>query len=192
MEQIFFLILLAVVGLLRWISQMAEEKRNREAEKRGAATPAPNAPVQRAPARDRGGAHPPFHGSARRADRERADSKSSSRSASEPKPAAAPKRKVAPIDPFPRGGFPLPPVTSAPPAAPPPLPQQPPLVPPSPRVPAAPSPVAVAPPLPTRETTVFAPTIICGVRGARRRGNDRRATVTASRQSRCSKTGRDS
>jgi hypothetical protein len=49
MEQILFLALLAVVGLLRWFSQMAEERRNREAENRSG-TPPPNAPIQRAPA----------------------------------------------------------------------------------------------------------------------------------------------
>ena len=75
----------------------------------------------------------------------------------QPKPAAPPKPKVAPIDPFPRGGFPFPPVANAP-SAPSPFPQQPPLTPPPPRVPAAPSPMPVAPPpLPTRETTMFTP-----------------------------------
>ena len=50
MENIFFLILVAVVGLLRWLSQAAENKRNAEAEKRGAAptsaVPAPRSAPQ--------------------------------------------------------------------------------------------------------------------------------------------------
>ena len=50
MENIFFLLLVAVVGLLRWLSQAAENKRNAEAEKRGAtptsAVPAPRSAPQ--------------------------------------------------------------------------------------------------------------------------------------------------
>nr|MDQ3315335.1 hypothetical protein [Verrucomicrobiota bacterium] len=48
MENIFFLVLVAVVGLLRWAMQAAETKRNAEAQKRSD-TPPPNAPIVRAP-----------------------------------------------------------------------------------------------------------------------------------------------
>src|SRR6188508_3056127 len=52
MEQIFFLILVVVVGLLRWLSQAAEKKRSEEAASRtgpapvGRETAIPRAPVQ--------------------------------------------------------------------------------------------------------------------------------------------------
>ena len=52
MEQIFFLVLVAVVGLLRWLSQAAEKKRNEEAARgtgqapAGRETAVPRAPVQ--------------------------------------------------------------------------------------------------------------------------------------------------
>ena len=148
MEQILFLALLAVVGLLRWFSQMAEEKRNREAEKR-TGTPPPNVPVQRAPAETEEErirrfmealGVPTSNAPVSRVEREA------------PKPPAAPKRTAPPIDPFPRGGLPIPPVVSAPPPPPPPpRAPQPPLVP---RAPTATPPAP--PPLPTRETTMFA------------------------------------
>ena len=47
MENIFFLALLAVVGLIRWLSQVAEDRKNKEAEKR-AQGPTANAPIPRA------------------------------------------------------------------------------------------------------------------------------------------------
>lgn len=51
MEQIFFAILVLIVGLLRVIMNVAEKKRNAEAAKRAATQPQEaNAPVQRAPA----------------------------------------------------------------------------------------------------------------------------------------------
>ena len=156
MEQIFFLILLAVVGLLRWISQMAEEKRNREAEKRAPGIPPLNTPVQRAPAETEEERVRRFM-EALGVPTTNAPIPKAEPTRETPKPPAAPKRKVNPIDPFPRGGFP--PITTAPAPPPPPLPQAPPLVPQPPRVPAAPSPLPVGPPpLPTRETTMFAPT----------------------------------
>ena len=155
MEQILFLVLLAIVGLLRWISSAAEERRNREAEKR-TGTPPPNTPIQRAPAETEEErirrfmealgvptAPPPPQAAPRQA------------AAPAPPPARkeAPPltRKTLPVDPFPgpRGGLPMPPVVTAP-APPPPLPQQPPLIPPR------PSPTPAPPRLPTRETTVLA------------------------------------
>src|SRR3954451_15875073 len=45
MENIFFLVLVAVVGLLRFIMQVAEKKRNAEAEKRSGVPPS-RAPAQ--------------------------------------------------------------------------------------------------------------------------------------------------
>ena len=39
MENIFFLVLVAVVGLVRWLSQVAENKRNAEAAKRSGTAP---------------------------------------------------------------------------------------------------------------------------------------------------------
>ncbi len=160
MEQIIFLVLVAVVGLLRWISQAAEERRNREAEKRTGA-PAPNAPMPRAPAETEEERIRRFMEAlgvpTANAPIPKAEPK---REAPQPAaPAAAPKRKAPPIDPFPRGGFPIPPVVIAKPAPPPPLPQQPAPAPaPPPLFPAPPSAAPPAPPpLPTRETTLFAP-----------------------------------
>ena len=145
MEQLLFLALLAVVGLLRWFSQMAEERRNREAEKR-TGPPPPNTPIQRAPAETEEErmrrfmealgvpSAPPVE-----------------RKQTPPPPPAQPRptRKTLPVDPFPapRGGLPVPPVVPTP--APPPLPQTPPRIPRRPAVPATPR-------LPTRETTVLA------------------------------------
>ncbi len=48
MENLFFLALVAVLGLVRWFVQAAENKKNAEAAKR--AEPSPTAPLQRAPA----------------------------------------------------------------------------------------------------------------------------------------------
>lgn len=156
MEQIFFLVLLAVVGLLRWLSQMAEERRNREAEKR-AGTPAPNTPVQRAPAETEEERIRRFM-EALGVPTANAPIPKAEPKRDEPKPPAAPpKPKVPPIDPFPSPGrgLPIPPVIATP--APPPIPQQRPL-PQPPLFPPPPSPAPTAPPpLPTRETTIFAP-----------------------------------
>jgi hypothetical protein len=49
MEQIFFLVLVAIVGLARWIIQSAEKKKNAEAERQSSAPP-PNLPPGHAPA----------------------------------------------------------------------------------------------------------------------------------------------
>jgi hypothetical protein len=150
MEQLLFLALLGVIGLLRWFSQMAEERRNREAEKRTAAPP-PNAPVPRAPAvteEERIRRFMEALGVPTDAPIPKVPPKLEAPKPT--RPAAPPKRAGMPIDPFPRpgGGVPTPPVVVAPPpprsaapAAPPPL---------------VPPPPSAAPPLPTRETTVFA------------------------------------
>ena len=151
MEQLLFLALLGVVGLLRWFSQMAEERRNREAEKRTAAPP-PNAPVPRAPAETEEERIRRFMealGVPTNAPIPKVVPKVEAPKA--PPAAAPPKRAGMPIDPFPRprAGLPTPPVVVAPP----PMPRQPAPAAPPPLVPPPPS---AAPPLPTRETTVFA------------------------------------
>lgn len=155
MENLLFLGLLAVVGLLRWLSQMAEEKRNREAEKR-AQGGAPNQPIPRAPATSEEerirkfmealgvpttNAPPP----------PRIPSGQAAPPVASAPPATPTKRPVMPIDPFPqpRPLFPR----SAPPTPAPPAP--PPLMPPPPA--AVPTETTTTPPpLPTRETSVFA------------------------------------
>jgi hypothetical protein len=148
MEQIFFLILVAVVGLVRWLSQMAENKKNAEAERRAglpqAGRGASPTPVQRAPAQSEEErirrfmealgvpttSAPPPPVQPRKV---------------EPQPAPA-KRQFLPVDPFP-----IPHARRA--EQPPPV-----AVPTTPSIPAPPPPVPAAPspPLPTRETTVFA------------------------------------
>ena len=50
MEQIFFLIIVAVVGLVQWLSAMAEKKKNAEAEKQSAPPSPASPPSTRAPA----------------------------------------------------------------------------------------------------------------------------------------------
>ena len=148
MENIFFLVLLGVVGLLRWLSQMAENKKNREAEKR-AQDPAPNAPIPRAPVDSEEERIRKFMealGVPTTSARPEAPPR-------EPPPAKtpAPPRKppLMPVDPFPKPHpfFPRPPA-SAPHSAP-----APPLVPSTPT--AVPTVTAAPPPLPTRETTVL-------------------------------------
>ena len=134
MEQIFFLILLAAVGLIRWILQAAEEKRNAEAAKRAAPNQQPNAPVERAPARTEEERIRRFM-EALGVPTTAAPPKAPPREVRPKKPREA-KRKVMPVDPFPvpRTRLPAPPVvtTSAPPppvlAEPTPAPAPPPIV----------------------------------------------------------------
>ena len=152
MEQILFLVLLAIVGLVRWISSAAEERRNRQAEKR-TGTPAPNTPIQRAPAETEEERIRRFM-EALGVPTAPAPPQAQPKQPTPPPPpprkeAPRPARKTLPVDPFPspRGGLPIPPVVAAP--APPPPPQPPPLIPPR------PSPTPAAPPLLTRETTVL-------------------------------------
>ena len=161
MEQILFLVLLAIVGLLRWISSAAEERRNREAEKR-TGTPPPNTPIQRAPAETEEERIRRFM-EALGVPTAPPPPQSQQQQAPPPPPrkeAPRPTRKTLPVDPFPspRGGLPIPPVVAAP--APPPMPQ-----PPRPLIPPRPSPTPAPPPLPTRETTVL-PEVPVGRRGA--------------------------
>lgn len=143
MENIFFIALVVIVGLVRLISQIVEKKKNAEAERRTGLPPtAGTTPVQRAPAQSEeerirrfmealgvpttSAPPPPVQ-------------------PRPPTPQAAPERKrqFMPVDPFPiprqPRADPTPPVVVAPPpvvaTAPPPLPP---------------------PPLPTRESTAFA------------------------------------
>ena len=157
MEQIIFLALIAIVGLLRWISQMAEDRRNREAEKR-TGPPAPNSPVTRAPAETEEERIRRFM-EALGVPTSNAPIPKVGPKPEPPKPGPAPappKRTSMPVDPFPvpRRSLPTPPPVVV--AAPPPLPQQPAPVSPPPLIPPAPSAAPPAPRLPTRQTTVFA------------------------------------
>jgi len=103
MENLFFLALVAVVGLVRWLAQAAENKRNAEAAKR--VDPAPNAPLPRAPAQTeeerirrfmealgvpKGAASPP------------------------PKVTPRPAKTILPVDPFPTGQQKFPPFFPSP------------------------------------------------------------------------------
>ena len=139
MENIFFLVLLAVVGLVRWLSQMAENKRNAEAERQAGQPSAPRSETF---------SRPPAQSEEERIRRFMEALGVPTTSAPPPKvqprpaepKAAQPDRKFMPVDPFP--------VPRARPAE-----QRPPVVvapPPIAEIP--PAPVA-PPPLPTRETT---------------------------------------
>lgn len=127
MENLFFLALVAVVGLVRWLAQAAENKRNAEAAKR--ADPAPDTPLPRAPAQSeeerirrfmealgvpKGAASPP------------------------PKVTPRPAKTILPVDPFPTGQHKFPPFF------------------PSPAKPTAPETPPQALPLPTAGTTMLA------------------------------------
>jgi hypothetical protein len=141
MEQIFFLILLAVIGLIRWLSQVAEDRKNAQAE-RQAGKPSANVPtpVTRAPAQTEEERIRKFMEALG------VPTSSAPPPPVQPRPAerkaAQPDRKFLPVDPFPvpqmRRPQALPPVVVAPPVT---------------QAPPAP---ATPPPLPTRETTVFA------------------------------------
>jgi hypothetical protein len=153
MENIYFLILVAVIGLVRWIAQMAENKRNADAARRAGTASAesrPNAPVERAPAQseeerirkfmealgmptDQPPPPPVQPTAVMRAPEART-------APAQPQPQER-RRTFAPppVDPFPRPVFQRPTVVVEPrqAPAPPPLPAAPP------------------PPLPTRETSVL-------------------------------------
>ena len=149
MENIFFLILLAVVALVRWLSQMAENKKNAEAERRAGLPQtgggAPPTPVQRAPAQ-----------SEEERIRKFMEALGVPTTSAPPPPVqprrvqpetAPAKRQLLPVDPFP-----VPRARRA--EQPPPV-----AVPTTPAIPVAPTPAPpplAPPPLPTRETTVFA------------------------------------
>ena len=115
MEQIVFLILLAAVGLIRWIVQAAEEKKNAEAAKRGVAKQQPNAPIERAPAQTEEERIRRFM-EALGVPTTSAPPKPPRREVRAKQP-REPKRRVLPVDPFPvpRTRLPEPPLTTPPP-----------------------------------------------------------------------------
>ncbi|MFN2507582.1 MAG: hypothetical protein ABR589_02290 [Chthoniobacterales bacterium] len=156
MEQTIFIIIVVIVGLLRLIAAAAENKKNADAAKR-APTPASQtrAPAQPAPA-----------GSEEERIRKFLEALGVPNAGSPPPqvqprqiaPKAAPeKRKIFPVDPFPkpRAGGGLPPLAPPPPVV---------------HAPVAPTPFAPPPlPLPTRETTLLTdarPAQASAVRGA--------------------------
>ena len=142
MEQIFFLILVAVIGLVRWLSQVAENRKNAEAERQagGSAANVPT-PVSWAPAQSEEERIRKFMEALGM------PTSSAPPPPVQPRPAerkvAQPDRKFLPVDPFPvpqaRRPQETPPVVVAVP----PVVQLPP-------APAAPS------PLPTRQPTISA------------------------------------
>jgi hypothetical protein len=115
MENIFFLILVGVVGLLRLVMQAAEKKRNSGAAKRSG-TPGANAPLPRAPAQSEEERIRKFFEAL------------GVPTSADPPPKVRPrevtpktprtKRPILPVDPFPRPRTVLPPVAQAPPVVP--------------------------------------------------------------------------
>lgn len=112
MENIFFLVLVAVVGLLRVVFQAVEKKRNAEAQRRNAA------PSSAAPIRPNGGTE-------EERVRKFFDALGVPPTAVAPPPKArreitpkapAPRRKILPVDPFPvpRSSAPIPPFVAPP------------------------------------------------------------------------------
>lgn len=118
MESIFFLVLVAVVGLLRWLSQAVENKRNAEAEKQSGPPAAAVPSARRAPESEEERVRKFFEALGVPA-AEAPPPKVPPRPAA-PQPARA-DRKFMPVDafPVPRGRSNVPPVVVA---APPPLP----------------------------------------------------------------------
>src|SRR4051794_1220030 len=115
MENIFFLVLVALVGLLRFIMQIAEKKRNAEAEKRSG-TPATNAPPSRAPAQTEEERIRKFFEALGVPTTAAPPPKVQPRQVTPKKPRA--KRPILPVDPFPQPRTLLPPVVQAPPLVP--------------------------------------------------------------------------
>src|SRR5947209_403504 len=138
MEQILFAALVLVVGLLRVIMNVAEKKRNAEAAKRAAPQPQlPNAPVQRAPADSEEERIRRFM-EALGVPTNLPPAKAPRRVVV-PKPAAPPRRKIMPVDPFPAPRVKL--------------------APPPPVVVEAPAPSITPPVAPTITTTTVATTV---------------------------------
>src|SRR4051812_10769490 len=99
MENIFFLVLVAVVGLLRLVMHAAEKKRNSEATKRSTA-PSPNAPPSRAPVQSEEERIRKFFEALGVPTSANPPPKVQPRPVT-PKP-SRPKRPILPVDPFPR------------------------------------------------------------------------------------------
>ncbi len=110
MENIFFLVLVAVVGLLRWAMQAAETKRNAEAQKRSD-TPPPNAPIVRAPVQSEEERVRKFFEALGVPSTSAPPPRVQPRTVTS-KTAAPRRRKIHPVDPFPipRAGPAVPPV----------------------------------------------------------------------------------
>ncbi|HEX8679861.1 MAG TPA: hypothetical protein VF683_07870 [Chthoniobacterales bacterium] len=151
MEQIFFLVLLAAVGLIRWIVQVAEERKNAEAAKRAAPKEQPNAPIERAPAQSEEERIRRFM-EALGVPTTAAPPKAPPREV-QPKKPREPKRKVLPVDPFPVPRTRLPERPS--PAPPPPVVVLPP-----------PRPIAPPPTFPPAPTVINAPVVTTAQRTA--------------------------
>src|SRR4051812_3643261 len=117
MENIFFLVLVAVVGLLRFLMQVAEKKRNASAEKKSDA-PATNMPPSRAPAQTEEERMRKFFEALGVPTSASPPSKVQPRQVTSRTPRG--KRPILPVDPFPAPRTFLPPVVQAPPPAPPP------------------------------------------------------------------------
>ncbi len=112
MENIFFLVLVAVVGLIRWIMVAAENKKNTEAAKR-AVDRQPNAPVERAPAQSEEERIRKFMEALGVPTTTAPPGKTPPREVV-PKTPRPPRRQILPVDPFPapRAGAPLAPATT--------------------------------------------------------------------------------
>jgi hypothetical protein len=115
MENIFFLVLVALVGLLRFIMQIAEKKRNAEAEKRSG-TPATNAPPSPAPSQTEEERIRKFFEALGVPTSAAPPPKVQPRQISPKTPRA--KRPILPVDPFPQPRTLLPPIVPAPPLVP--------------------------------------------------------------------------
>src|SRR3954463_8221151 len=115
MENIFFLVLVAMVGLLRLIMHAAEKKRNSDATKQSAA-PATNAPPSRAPSQTEEERIRKFFEALGVPTSAAPPPKVQPRQISPKTPRA--KRPILPVDPFPQPRTLLPPLVPTPPLVP--------------------------------------------------------------------------
>ncbi|MDQ6622838.1 MAG: hypothetical protein M3Y86_05060 [Verrucomicrobiota bacterium] len=115
MEQILFVVLVAIVALVRLAFSVAEKQKNSEAAKRAQSSAPANAPVTRAPAEGEEERMRRFF-EALGVPAQTAPPPVRQRREVIPKTPRAPRRKILPVDPFPvpRGAS-LPPVIAAPP-----------------------------------------------------------------------------
>lgn len=102
-ENVFFLILVGLVGLARWGFALAESKRNEAAARRARAeTPTPNAPVERAPTQTEEERVRRFMEALGVPTTSAPPPKAQPRRVVPKTPARSAKRKIAPVDPFPK------------------------------------------------------------------------------------------
>lgn len=145
MEQIIFVVLVAIVALLRFLMQLAEKKRNQEAAKRVRSAPQVNAPVQRAPADSEEERVQKFFEALGVPAPNAPPPKAAPRRVV-PKTPREPKRTIMPVDPFPVPRLKIPrQEESAPPSLPPVVPV----------LPAAPQPIVTTQPREQRSKPVF-------------------------------------